>query len=266
MAKPWGGGSDSLGEKKMELYILGSGTCVPTVERGPSGLALTLNSHLILFDGGGGSLRQLARLNLDFRQVDYFCLSHFHPDHVSDLVPFLFALNYTNDFTRRQPLHLIGPPGLNKFYQNLCSTFGSWIEPHFYNLFLHEMEEERLAFPDFEIRTLPMNHSTVSIGFRINYQGKSMAYSGDTDYCPNIIKLGERANLLILECSFPEYRKVAGHLTPLLAGRIAREAACAKLLLTHFYPVFQGQDILAECRREFAGEIILAADEMKIVI
>jgi len=250
----------------MNLFVLGSGTCVPTVERGPSGLALAIGSHLILFDGGGGSLRQIARLGLDFRLVDYFCLSHFHPDHVSDFVPFLFAMNYTVDFTRSLPLQVIGPKGLGNFYDQLQGIFGRWIQAQTYPLFFQEVEEGHLAFPDFEIRTLPMNHSAISVGFRVIWQGRSVVYSGDTDYCANIVRLGQQADLLILECSFPDERKSEGHLTPALAGKIAREASCQKLLLTHFYPVFQGHDILAESRREFPGEIILAEDGMKITV
>ena len=250
----------------MELFVLGSGTCVPTVERGPSGLALILDSHFILFDGGSGSLRQLVRLDLDFRRVDYLCLSHFHPDHVSEFVPFLFAMNYTVDFTRSLPLHVIGPKGLKDFYDQLRGIFGRWVKAQTYPLFFHEAEESNLSFPDFEIKTLPMNHSAISLGFRLAAQGRSLVYSGDTDYCANIVNLGRQADLLILECSFPDERKKEGHLTPSLAGRIAREASCRKLLLTHFYPVFQNHDILAECRKEFPGEIILAEDGMRITI
>jgi ribonuclease BN (tRNA processing enzyme) len=71
---------------------------------------------------------------------------------------------------------------------------------------------------------------------------------------------------LILECSFPDDRKAPGHLTPSLAGRIGRETRCKKLLLTHFYPVFQNHDIHKECQREFSGEIILAVDGMRLNI
>jgi len=250
----------------MDLFVLGSGTCVPTVERGPSALALAFDSHLILFDGGGGALRQMARLDLDFRQVDYLCITHFHPDHVADFVPFLFAMNYTVDFTRSLPLQVIGPHGLEAFYGQLRGIFGHWIEAKTYPLFFHEAKEDRLNFLEFSIETLPMNHSEVSIGFRVNAGGRSMVYSGDTDYCENIVHLGQKADLLILECSFPDERKIEGHLTPSLAGKIAREASCRKLLLTHFYPVFQGHDILSECQKEFSGEILLAEDGMKLTI
>jgi len=250
----------------MELYVLGSGTCIPTVERGPSGLALALGSHLIFFDGGGGSLRQMVRLGLDYRQVDFLCLTHFHPDHVSDLVPFLFALNYTVDFIRLLPLHIIGPPGLENFYSKVRETFDQWIASKTYYLYLHPATEDRLDFSDFAIETLPMRHSDASIGFRVEAGGKSIVYSGDTDYCENIVRLGKKADLLILECSFPDERKAAGHLTPTIAGRIAREASCKKLLLTHFYPVFQGYDIVKKSQKEFSGEILLAEDGMKINI
>jgi ribonuclease BN (tRNA processing enzyme) len=111
-----------------------------------------------------------------------------------------------------------------------------------------------------------MAHSEDSVGFRVNTNGRSLAYSGDTDYCANLVRLGRDADLLILECSFPDEKKTKGHLTPSLAGRVAREASCHKLLLTHFYPVFQGHDIRKECQKEFSGEILLAEDGMKITV
>ena len=248
----------------MKLTVLGSGTCIPTKDRGPSGLALSVGEHLILFDGGGGSLRRMPGLGLDYKEVGYYCVTHFHPDHVSDLIPFLFAQNYTVDFTRSLPLHVVGPEGLERFYGLMREAFGRWIEAQNYPLHFHEMAEGTLEFPGFSAETLPMAHSESAVGYRVSAGEKSMAYSGDTDYCAEIVRLGRDADLLILECSFSEERRKPGHLTPRLAGRIAREAQCRRLLLTHFYPVFEGIDIAEECRKEFEGEILLAADGMKI--
>jgi ribonuclease BN (tRNA processing enzyme) len=250
----------------MELTVLGSGTCIPTIDRGPSGLALSLESHLILFDGGGGSLRPMPRLGLDFRKIDFHCITHFHPDHVIDLIPLLFAMNYTVDFRRSDPLHVIGPIGLKGFYERMRDIFGRWIEAHTYPLSFHEAGEARIDFQDFSVDTMPMAHAERSIGFRVEAEGRSLVYSGDTDDCPNIVRLGKEADLLILECSFPEERKKEGHLTPALAGRIAREAGAKKLLLTHFYPVFQGHDIRRECGAEYSGDILLATDGMKVSV
>jgi ribonuclease BN (tRNA processing enzyme) len=112
-----------------------------------------------------------------------------------------------------------------------------------------------------------MAHISESVGYRIEFKdGKSMTASGDTDYCQNIVDLGFEADLLVLECSFPEGKKVDGHLTPSLAGRIALESRCKRLLLTHLYPVCDQFDIVNECRQVYKGEILLGEDLMRIAV
>ena len=93
-----------------------------------------------------------------------------------------------------------------------------------------------------------------------------MVYSGDTDACEGIVELGRDADLLILECSMTDERKVAGHLTPTDCGQIAALASCRHLVLTHFYPVFEGYDIRARVRRSFSGRLTLARDVATFVL
>ena len=112
-----------------------------------------------------------------------------------------------------------------------------------------------------------MAHISGSVGYRTEFKdGKSIAISGDTDYCQNIIDLGFEVDLLVIECSFPDGKKVEGHLTPSLAGRIALESGCKRLLLTHFYPVCDQFDILKQCSEVYQGEIIVGEDLMRIKI
>lgn len=112
-----------------------------------------------------------------------------------------------------------------------------------------------------------MAHIPESVGYRIEFtDGKTIAVSGDTDYCETVVNLASGVDLLVLECSFPDSKKVEGHLTPSLAGRIGSESRCKKLLLTHFYPACDQFDILNQCRATFDGEIILAEDLMRIRI
>ena len=93
-----------------------------------------------------------------------------------------------------------------------------------------------------------------------------MAISGDTDYCQTIIDLAFDVDLLVLECSFPDGKKVEGHLTPSLAGRIAAESHCKRLLLTHLYPVCDQFDIVGQCKKIFQGHVIMGEDLMRIKI
>ena len=93
--------------------------------------------------------------------------------------------------------------------------------------------------------------------------GKTLAVSGDTDYCEGMIDLGKEADLMILECAVPDSMKVQGHLTPTECGKLAREANCKKLCLTHFYPVCDLEEVHAACAKEYGGELVLAEDLME---
>ena len=118
------------------------------------------------------------------------------------------------------------------------------------------------------IKTNPVIHSstTKSIAYRIEYRNKVFVYAGDVEYCNEVIDASKNADVLLLECSFPDNIKVEGHLTPSLAGKIAAKANVKTLILTHFYPEVLKTNIKEACNREFKGKIIIAKDKMKIQI
>jgi ribonuclease BN (tRNA processing enzyme) len=119
----------------------------------------------------------------------------------------------------------------------------------------------------FTVLSIPVAHNPESIAYRINsLQGKSVVYSGDTDFNTNLIMLAQDADLLICESAFPDQNKVPGHLTPSLAGAIAKQANVRKLVLTHLYPECDLTDIRAQCRKEYDGPLTIAEDLMKIKI
>ena len=63
-----------------------------------------------------------------------------------------------------------------------------------------------------------------------------------------------------------EGMKVDGHLTPSLAGRVARETHCKRLVLTHFYPPCDSHDLAGVVKEQYGGDVILAEDLMRIVV
>ena len=99
------------------------------------------------------------------------------------------------------------------------------------------------------ITTAPVNHIASSLAYRLEYAGRSMVYSGDTDWSDSLIDLARGTDLLILEASNPF--KVAGHLTPEEAGRLAGQAGVPRLVLTHIYPPGDAVDLAAEAGRSF---------------
>jgi len=248
----------------MKLTILGSGTAIVTARRGSSGYLIKIGDKTLLLDGGSGTLRKIAEASSSFKEVDYAIYTHLHPDHVTDLISLLFALRIPSNY-KSKDLTVIGPTGMKEFYRNLSKVFNHVIEPRGYDLTINELSGGYLDFDNFKLTSSLINHHEGSLAYRVESKdGKTVVYSGDTDYCESIVDLARDVDVLLLECSYPKHIKVEGHLNSTLAGRIARESNCKKLVLTHFYPICDDYDILGECREEFSGEIVLSEDLMTI--
>ncbi len=253
----------------MKVTILGSGTGWPRLERGAPGYLVQVAGQNILLDMGPGTVYRLLKCGISLPDIDGIVLSHFHPDHVTDLIPFFFASHYALGYKREKPFWLLSGEGFKDFYSGLKKAFGHWVEPP--EGFLEQIEvsvqyPSALLLPPLEIRTSPVLHNPESIAVRLQYQGKSVVYSGDTDFCPSIIDLAREADLLILECAAPEGSKIPGHLTPSLAGQIAGQAQVKRLILTHFYPPCDQADLLTPAKAFFSGEIVLAQDFMTLEV
>jgi ribonuclease BN (tRNA processing enzyme) len=249
-----------------ELIILGSGTGIPSLRRGSPGFLVIAESSHLLIDSGAGVLRRMLEVGITYRDIDLLLYTHIHPDHISDLVPLLFACKYA-DLPREKDLVCVGGHGFRRYFGKLKRTYGTWIEPNSYQLTLKEISKKSLSFRDVKIFARPMAHLPGSVGYRIEFgEGKSIALSGDTDYCSNVVALTSGVDLLVLECSFPDGKKVEGHLTPSLAGRIALESRCKKVLLIHLYPICDQYDIVKQCSEVYQGPIVLGEDLMRIKI
>jgi ribonuclease BN (tRNA processing enzyme) len=250
----------------MELIILGSGTGVPSLKRGSPGFLIKAGKQSILLDSGSGTLGKMLRAGITYKEVDAVLYSHIHPDHSADLVPLIFACKYHDD-PRTKDLRILGGRGFRDFFNGLSGVYGTWIEPETFRIHIQEVIADDIQIGDVWITSIPLEHAPESVGYRLTSpKGRTVVYSGDTEYCRNIVELARGADLLIVECSFPEGKQVKGHLTPSLAGRIALEAGCTQLVLTHLYPPCDQSDIRGECHAVFPGEVLLAEDMMRIAI
>ncbi|MBI5250888.1 MAG: MBL fold metallo-hydrolase, partial [Desulfomonile tiedjei] len=216
---------------------------------------------------GPGILRRLTEARIAVDSIDIILLTHFHPDHVSDLPPFLFATNYEHGPVRQAPFHVLGPEGSKTFYDKLVRVFGKWIVPKGDRLRMQQLDARAPDEVHFEglgvtVRSAPAEHTFPSLSYRIEAEGVSVTISGDTDTSERLMELAADSDILICECSFPDEMKVKGHLIPSEAGEIAQKARAKKLMLTHFYPPCDETDIVSQAAAKFSGEVIKAEDLM----
>ncbi len=247
----------------MKVTILGSGTAVPSLQRNSSGVLIQDNEVNTLVDFGYGNLKQLLNLGITYHDIDRIFFTHNHPDHMCDLIPFLFGTRYQLD-PRKKDLQIIAGPGFQDFFDKLMQAFKHWLKPTEYKLNILEVDEGVFEFGTMEVQAAKVKHIAMSRGYRfINNEGKSVALSGDTDYCEGMIELGKGTDLMILECAWPDEEKTEGHLGPTLAGKLAAEAGCKKLCLTHFYPPCDLENIRKTVQDIYQGELVLARDLMQ---
>ncbi len=219
----------------------------------------------MVFDIGSGAVRQLTIRGIDIREVEVLSLSHFHPDHVADLVPWLFALR-NPEFGHHSKLTLVGPRGTRNYLSSLEEIYGDWIRPPSLTLSLVESFCDVFDYGSWSLKTAATGHTSNSLAFRVEERGgPALVYGGDSPFSDKLTDLARGADLLVLECSFPDNHPGAeGHLTPSQAGVLAARAGVKRLLLTHFYPAVDSVDRLAPARSRFDGEIIIASDGLEI--
>lgn len=248
----------------MRLIVLGSGTCVPSLKRNAPGYYLNVSDKEILIDCGSGTLLQLEKAGKSYKSIDAVFITHTHPDHISDLVPFIQALLATPGFKREKDILIVGPNGLKGFYERCIASFVR--SPKTFHCEILEIKD-KLDLDYLFVFSIKTVHTENSIAYRFEVEGKSVIFTGDCDFDQQLIKFSENADLLVMDCSFPDSLKVRGHLTPKECGLIAESAKVKVLLLSHIYPTSYPDDLrLMECRRFFNGEVRLAEDLMEIKI
>lgn len=252
----------------MKLTVLGSGTCVPNVNRGSSGYVVETGASKLMLDCGSGSTWKLAHAGINYLEIDHIFFSHIHPDHTGDLVAFLFASKYAHGSTygtkREKPLGIWGGKGFIKFFNALQGAYEKWIEPE--GLSVDELKAGPKEFPDFKITAAKTEHIKSSLAYRIEAGGKSLVYSGDTDYSEELIKLAWNSDLLIIECAYTQGSKYKGHLTPSKVIEIVKESRAKRVVVTHLYPVCDQENVVGQIRENVDVEVIEAQDLLEIEV
>ena len=246
----------------MQIYILGSGTCIPNKRRGSSGYYLEINDKKILLDCGNGTTWKLEQIGVSFTDIDYVFISHLHPDHTSDLIPFLFANKYSYNKYRNKNLYING--GIDNFIESLNSIYNNWLRPD--RLFVNEIDIGKIDYRDFNIEVFNSVHTDNSLIYRFVCSGLSLVYTGDTDYFEGLEEISKKADLLLTECSSVDDKKIKGHLTPSDIIRLAEISKPKKIVLTHLYPDCDEFDIVKQIQSEVSSEVIKAEDFMMISV
>jgi len=222
----------------MRLQFIGSGDAFGSGGRLNTCFHVTGRSCDFLIDCGASSVIGLKRLGIDVNAIQTLFITHFHADHFGG-VPF-FMLESQFFSKRTQPLLIVGPKGLPDWYERVMETSfpgSSKTKPKF-ELTLIEMEPgETRSIAGVEARAFQAEHGHPGGGgpffaLRLTAEGKSVAYTGDSEWTEGLAEAGRHADLFVAEAYFFD-KKVKFHLDLDTLERHLPEIAPKRLVLTH---------------------------------
>lgn len=280
----------------MRIVALGTGRPFLRMAQANSGWLIELgNGDKFIFDFGFGSFSRFTALEVPTAEITALFATHLHTDHVGD-----FGAYWVGSRTggRLDPLEFYGPSGrvpehgFRHFAEQQLSSF-RWdadsrrgllpLSTESVNIHEFDWAESKVIYSNngVEISSFPAVHILDgAVGLRLDWNGNSFVYSGDT--APNrfLIEAASGADVLVHECfdstktllekSGYDQRTAKGvgtwaHTQPVDAGQVFELVGPRLAVPFHFNNDFDTSlEVAAEIRESYTGRLALAHDLMAI--
>jgi ribonuclease BN (tRNA processing enzyme) len=209
----------------------------------------------LLLDLGPGAIGPLQAI-VDPAMLDGILVSHGHPDHCADLASLSVLLRYGPSMgTDLQPIPLWGPEGIDdRIRQVEGSTDDSGLAPFAWSAL--EPGESRTLGP-FTVTAARAWHPVPALAYRVEGPAESggaasLVFTGDTDFCEDVVELARDSDLLLAEAGWAHRGENPPgiHLTGAQAGELARLSGAKRLVVTHVASWVDPTATLAQAQAE----------------
>ena len=241
-------------ETGFHAILLGTGIPIPNPDRATAATLIVAGGKRVLVDTGFNSLLRLTQAG--YQDVDLVLYTHFHSDHYGGLFQFLFNRGAAGADT---PLQIIGPPGTKDVVDALVAA-NAFDEKYRIEHHKEHWPESAMqtdvseaepgvvyAADGLKITMFTVDHQPVepAVGYRFDYEGKSIVVSGDTRKSDNLIAAAQDCDLLIHEAMDAQMLQT---ILPVLRNRNARQAAMLEDLMEHHTSTIEVAEVAQAAR------------------
>lgn len=240
----------------MKLTVVGSSGSFPSADSACSCYLVEAEGFKVVIDLGNGALGALQNYT-GLYEVDAVVLSHLHPDHCIDLCAYYVARNYRFEGCPA-PLPVYGPVGTA---ERLARAYDMDEDPGMKGVFdFRTLGEGSFELGPFTVTAAQVAHPVEAYGFRVEHEGSSFVYTGDTGPCRQLVDLSRGTDLLLSEAAYTHGREEFAdvHLNGRQAGELATAAGVRRLVLTHIPPWTDPQRNAADAAGTYDGPVELA--------
>lgn len=245
----------------MKLTVVGCGDAFGSGGRLQTCYHVDCGSHRFLIDCGATAMIGLARQGLDPNAVATIFISHLHGDHFAGLV--WWMLHAQHVAKRSVPLTVAGPPGIeNRFVAAAEALFpgSTKVQRRFPLAFVEIGTAAPLITPAARVTAFEVSHPSGAPSYALRFEtgGRTLAFTGDTEWVENLVPAGVGADLYIMEC-YAFDGPVRYHTSwETLAANLPRIGA-RKVMLTHMNAQ------MLQNRHRAKGEGIIHAEDGLVV-
>jgi ribonuclease BN (tRNA processing enzyme) len=219
----------------MQLRFVGCGDAFGSGGRLNTCFHVSGRAANFLIDCGASALPALKRLEIACDEIDLILITHFHGDHFAGL-PFVLL---DAQFARRtKPLTIAGPQGIETRLRQLMEALfehSSKTQQRFKLNIVELAPGQSQSFGVVNVTPYPVVHGESGgpfLAYRIEAEGRVIAYSADTEWTDTLIPAAREADLFIAEAYYYD-KIVKNHLSLATLEAHLPAINARRLILTH---------------------------------
>jgi ribonuclease BN (tRNA processing enzyme) len=221
----------------VDVLFAGSGDAFGSGGRLQTTICVRDGDGCVLLDCGATAVVALKRVGVDPNTVHTVVLTHLHGDHFAGL-PFLIL---DGQFSRRKrDLTVAGPIGTSARLRQAMEVLFPGMSTVDRRFDVHVIEVSagvpaHLGAAEATGFEVVHPSGAPALAIRLRYQGRTIAYTGDTEWTPQIAEAADGADVLIAE-AYTWSRAINYHLRWMDLAERLDGLRCRRLIVTHMSP------------------------------